>query len=407
MQTFKVVKTDKQKEAIRMIGGNLTTLLEGGSRSGKTFIAVYAIIVRALRHDKTDHLICRFRFNHAKQSICFQTLPKVLEAMGIASTVKLNRTDWIYQFANGSKIWIGGLDDKERTEKILGLEYATIYLNEASQISYDSYETILTRLNPPNGVTARMLIDYNPPSIQHWGYKIFHNRKFPDGSPVPDGNFAKIKMNPKDNPNNSPQYLKTLETLSAAKRKRFVEGDYSLDSGSLWKRGWIKYGKAPIDLVRVVVGVDPAGTTNGDEIGIIVSAKDSSGMYWILDDYSCHGSPAEWASEVRNAYERYSADVVVAEKNYGGDMVEHTIRTACQNVNVKLINSSRGKIVRAEPISAMYEQGKVTHAMVLPALEDEYCIYDADSDFSPGRLDAAVFGLTELSSGTISTLDVI
>ena len=87
MQSYKVKKTDKQSEAIKMISQTRTSLLEGGSRSGKTFIAVYAILVRALRYNKTDHVICRFRFNHAKQSICFQTLPKVLSAMGLDKTI--------------------------------------------------------------------------------------------------------------------------------------------------------------------------------------------------------------------------------------------------------------------------------------------------------------------------------
>lgn len=404
-QTFK--KTEKQKEATRLMSKQTTTLLEGGGRSGKTFITLRNIMVRALRYPKSDHLVCRFRFNHAKQSICFQTMPKVIESLGLSGYVGLNRTDWIYSLPNKATIWIGGLDDKERTEKILGLEYATIYLNEASQISYDSYEIIRTRLNPPKGVPARMWLDYNPPSIQHWGFKIFHNRRFPSGIEVPEDDFKWIKMNPADNLDNiSPEYLNTLATLSEAKRRRFRDGDYSLDSGSLWRRGWIKYGDVPTNLLRVVVGVDPAGTVDGDEIGIIVAGKTDDG-YIILDDYSCHGTPSEWAGEVANAYRKWSADVVVAEKNYGGDMVDHTIRTACPEINVKLVNSSRGKIVRAEPISALYERGMVTHRIPFLDLEDEYCIYEPGSDFSPGHLDAAVFALTELSGEGFSILDVI
>jgi hypothetical protein len=334
-------------------------------------------------------------------------MPKLLDLMGITSGVKLNRTDWIYEFPNKSQIWIGGLDDKERTEKILGQEYATIYENEASQISYDSHETLLTRLNPPKGVPGHNWLDYNPPSIQHWGYKMFHNRKFPDGRDVPGDDYLWLKMNPAENPHVSEEYLKTLSNLSAAKRLRFEKGEYSLDSGSLWKRAWIKYSSAiPDPLHRVVVGVDPAGSVDGDEIGIIVAGMYNQDFY-ILDDYSCHGTPAEWAGEVAAAYTKWKADVVVAEKNYGGDMVDHTIRTACPGINVKLVTSSRGKIVRAEPISAMYEHGQVTHRIPFLDLEDEYCIYEPGSDFSPGHLDAAVFALTELSGEGISILDVI
>lgn len=407
-----IKKTPKQIEAVKLIGNNRIVLLEGGSRSGKTFIALYAIVVRALRK-VSRHLICRFRFSHAKQAICYDTMPDVLNALGIKSQVHLNKTDWFYEFPNGSTIWIGGLDEKDRTEKILGNEYATVFLNEASQISYDAYEMIVTRVNPPRGMVGRILIDYNPPSIQHWGYKIFHRREFPDGRPVPDGDYVKILMNPDDNVENlSDGYIEQLGQLSLAKRKRFLEGTYSLDSGSLWRRAWIRYSdNIPVDLSRVVIGVDPAGTVNGDEVGIIVCAqwvgKDRT-VYYVLDDYSCHGTPAEWAAEVAAAYNRWQADVVVAEKNYGGDMVEHTIKTAQPTVNVQLVQSSRGKVVRAEPISAVYETGEVYHRQPFPELEDEMCIYDPalEAD-SPNRMDALVFAMTEMIGEGVSILDVL
>jgi len=392
-----IKKTDKQKKLIQLIGQHTTVLAYGGSRSGKTFGILYAIIVRALSLP-SRHLITRFRFAHAKQAICYDTMPKVLEAMGLRGVSSLNKTDWFYEFPNGSTIWIGGLDDKERTEKILGNEYATIFLNEASQISYDAYEMILTRLNPPKGMRGKMIIDYNPPSIQHWGYKIFERRQFPDGRPVPEDDYKSITLNPHDNPHLDPDYIKRLESLSMAKRKRFLEGGYTLDSGSLWRREWIRYNRELPKFSRIVVAVDPAGTVGGDEIGIIVAGK-AGELYWILDDYSLNGTPAEWSAEVKAAYTRWEADIIVAEKNYGGDMVEHTIRTNSKECKVKLINSSRGKIVRAEPISALYERGLVYHREAFPELEDEYCIYEPDTKQSPNRLDAAVFALAELSGG--------
>lgn len=411
-EAIAINKTLKQREAIRLIAANTYTLLEGGSRSGKTFIALYAIIVRALR-TKSDHLVTRFRFSHAKQALCYQTMPKVLAAMGLTGVVTLNKSDWFYSLPNGSTIWVGGLDDKERSEKILGNEYATIFLNEASQISYDSYEMIVTRLNPPRGVRGRILIDYNPPSIQHWGYKMFHRHHFPDGRPVPADDYARILMNPADNLDNiSPDYIRQLETLSVSRRKRFLEGGYALDAGKLWQRRHIRYAaELPEGMTRVVVGVDPAGTRTGDEIGIVVCgvyARAGDPLYYALDDYSCHGSPAEWAAEVAAAYRRWAADVVAAEKNYGGEMVEHTIKSAQPSLNVKLVNSSRGKVVRAEPISALYEAGRVFHREPLPELEDEMCIYDpAESGASPNRMDALVFAMTELSDDGMSMLDVL
>lgn len=380
--------------------------------SGKTFIALYAIILRALKM-RSDHLVTRFRFSHAKQAICYQTMPKLFDILGLRQQVTLSKTDWFYEFPNGSTIWIGGLDDKERTEKILGNEYATVFLNEASQISFDAYEMIVTRLNPPKGMPGRIIIDYNPPSIQHWGYRMFHRGEFPDGRPVPEGDYVRLLMNPSDNQENlSDEYLAQLEHLSTAKRKRFLEGEYSLDSGSLWKRAWIRYqAQIPETLARVVVGVDPSGTVNGDEVGIIVAAQwvgPAETVYYILDDYSCHGTPAEWSREVAAAYNRWNADIVVAEKNFGGDMVEHTIKTAQPSVNVKLVTSSRGKIVRAEPISAVYETGEIYHREPFGELEDEMCIYEPGADAaSPNRMDALVFAMTELVGEGLSILDVL
>jgi len=202
-------------------------------------------------------------------------------------------------------------------------------------------------------------------------------------------------MNPVDNPHVSKQYLETLDQMSAAKRNRFRDGEYGTDSGSLWKRAWILYDKTERNYQRIVIGVDPSGTTTGDEIGIIVAGK-FGGEYRVLDDYSCHGTPAEWSAAVAEAYNRWSADLVVAEKNYGGDMVAHTIRTAYRDINVKLITSSRGKLLRAEPISALYENGKVKHRIPFACLEDEFCCYDGTQQ-SPNRMDAAVFALAELS----------
>lgn len=401
MATFELEKTEKQKKAIRMMSRNIYNLLYGGSRSGKTFIYVYAFCVRALLYPKSQHLICRFRFAHAKQALCYQTIPAVFEVMGISP--HLNKQDYYYEFENGSMLWISGLDDKERTEKILGNEYDSIGINEGSQVSFDAYETLITRLNNKHAKKPLFVMDYNPPSKTHWGYRMFHKREKEDGSSLPEGDYATLLMNPSDNKHLSEDYIKNvLENLTEKKKRRFLNGEYSDDDGTLWQREWIRYDKSEKQLLRVVVGVDPAGSVDGDEIGIVVCGSYKDGTeekFIVLDDYSLHGTPAQWAAEVKAAYDRWKADLVVAEKNYGGDMVESTIKATDPNMNVKLINSSRGKILRAEPISALYELGKVVHRRKFPEMEDEYCQYSQDSNESPNRLDSSVFALTELSGG--------
>src|SRR5512139_3579794 len=139
--------TQKQLEANGLLGSKARyCLLVGGARSGKTFLLVRAIVLRALKGQGSRHGIFRKAFNHCKQSIWYDTFPKVMLTCFPGVPLKENRQDWFWDFPNGSRVWIGGLDGKERTEKILGQEYATIYLNEASEITWGSVQMVKTRL---------------------------------------------------------------------------------------------------------------------------------------------------------------------------------------------------------------------------------------------------------------------
>ena len=127
--------TAKQDEARDLFGSEaMYYLLYGGARSTKTFTLIRLVIVRALAAPGSRHAVLRFRFNHVKLSVILDTFPKVMELCFPDMTYVLSKSDWYVTFPNGSEIWFGGLDDKERTEKILGNEYATIFLNECSQI---------------------------------------------------------------------------------------------------------------------------------------------------------------------------------------------------------------------------------------------------------------------------------
>ena len=407
----KFTRTDKQKALMTLATRFQFILAEGGGRSGKTFEFCDIILIRALLVP-SDHLIVRLRFSHAKRAICFQTMPRLLKAKGISTdVVRLNRTEWYYELPNGSRIWVAGLDQGDRVEKILGNDYSTIFLNEASEIVYDSYDLLLSRLVPAVGLRGRMLIDYNPPSRNHWGFKIFHSRQFPDGRPVPEDDYVSILMNPTDNPHLPAEYLKTLEGMSLQRQRRFLRGEYSDDQGTLWRRAYFHYrDEVPEPLIRVVIGVDPSGTVDGDEIGIVISASyqlEDQEKFLVLDDYSLHGTPKEWSDEVASAWDKWNADVIVAEKNFGGDMVADVIQRGHRSMNVKLITSSRSKIVRAEPISALYENGRVDHRVPFLVLEDELCQYEPGKSKSPNRMDALVFSLTELSGDGVSMLDVL
>lgn len=175
--------------------------------------------------------------------------------------------------------------------------------------------------------------------------------------------------------------------------------------GALWTRTAIDAGKvrqAP-DMVRVVVAIDPSGTQgksdDGDSIGIVAAGKGADGRAYVLADRTCKLSPDGWGKRAVNAFHEFKADRIVAERNFGGAMVEHVIRTIDPRVSYKEVTASRGKIARAEPVAALYEQNKVSHVGSFPELEDQLCAMAPDGylgEGSPDRADALVWALTEL-----------
>lgn len=173
--------------------------------------------------------------------------------------------------------------------------------------------------------------------------------------------------------------------------------------GALWSREMIdahRLRETPPHFERIVVGVDPAVTSgeDADETGILVAGMIGNRGY-VVEDLSGQYTPQEWAIQAIKAYYKYNADRIVAEVNQGGDMVEHTIRTVDRNVSYKAVRAARGKILRAEPIAALYEQGRIHHCGTFAALEDQLCMYTHESRDSPDRLDALVWALTDLMIG--------
>lgn len=173
--------------------------------------------------------------------------------------------------------------------------------------------------------------------------------------------------------------------------------------GALWQRNNILFAPTKPDMRRVVVAIDPATTSgeDSDETGIVVAAKGVDGRGYVLADLTCRESPNEWARIAVQAFHDYKADRIVAETNQGGEMVEATIRTVASRVPFTGIHAKRGKVLRAEPVAALYEQQRVSHVGSFYALEDQMCAFTPDFDpksagYSPDRVDALVYALTEL-----------
>lgn len=415
--------TVKQHEAIQLIGSEaLFVLLYGGSRSTKTFTIVRAIVLRALAVPNSRHAILRFRFSHVKASIFYDTFPKVMSLCFPDCPYKPNREDWFVRFPNGSEVWFGGLDDKERTEKILGREYATIALNEVSQISYSSFLLMITRLAQVchyfrGGVRKRlrlkMLLDENPPNKGHWSYKCFVLKIEPlSKAPLENPeSYCSLLMNPKDNIENlDPTYLANLQRLPKRQRDRFWLGIFTDDTeNALWTPEMLEAARATEvpQLVRVVVAVDPSGATddentNNDEIGICVAGLGIDGVGYVLEDLTLLGGPATWGAVATAAYKRHGADRLVAEVNFGGGMVEFVCRAADPNISFKALRASRGKTIRAEPIAALMEQEKIKLVGRFDNLEDECCgftTFGYIGEKSPNRADAFIWAMSELFPG--------
>lgn len=435
--------TPKQREAnVLLTGEAMNILLRGGSRSGKSFIIVRRMVTRALRASGSRHAVWRQHFNHAKASIGMDTFPKVLKLCfpELAGRVRFSH-EGIATFPNGSELWLAGLDDKERVEKILGMEFATNFFNEISTMSYHAQEIATSRLaqkvemdlaadwsEVPEGqrqlLPLKNFYDMNPGGKRHWSHDMFVRHVLP-GTRQPQanpGNYVQMRMNPADNADNLPaSYFEVLAGMSATKRTRFEKGEWANDvEGALWNDTTLDACRigdtVPEELVRVVVGVDPSGSggksgkkdVNADankpnDIGIVAAGIGKSGTGYVLEDATLNASPGEWAQAVRDVAERWNADKIVVERNFGGAMAEFTIKTVWPNAPLKMITSSIGKALRAEPVAALYEpnQRKVKHLGYMGELEDQMAAMMPQptgytGDGSPDRLDAAVFALTEL-----------
>ncbi|WP_423753188.1 DNA-packaging protein [Agrobacterium tumefaciens] len=215
-----------------------------------------------------------------------------------------------------------------------------------------------------------------------------------------------------DNSGNlAPKFLKTIKDKYEGSRlgRQELEAEILDDlPGALWSRSEIdehRIASVP-ELQRVVVSIDPSGTRGagdeGDSIGIVVAGLGIDGRAYVMADRTCKLSPAGWGKRAVQAYYEFEADRIVAERNFGGAMVQHVVSTTDSKVAYKEVTASRGKVARAEPVAALYEQGKVSHVGSLPDLEDQMCQIAPEGyvgEGSPDRADALVWAITELMLG--------
>jgi phage terminase large subunit-like protein len=222
------------------------------------------------------------------------------------------------------------------------------------------------------------------------------------------GRWATFHFSSHDNPTISRDALAEItgDMSRAAYRMEIMAEDLDEAPGALWTHALLDSGRvneAP-PLTRIVVGIDPAATSGetASETGIIVAGLAANGDGYVLEDLSGHYTPGEWGAKAVTAFEGWKADRIVPEVNNGGEMVTHTVQTASRDlgipVRVKPVHASRGKATRAEPVVALFEQGKIHLVGTFPGLEDQLCLW-VPGDDSPDRLDSLVWCMTDLMLG--------
>jgi len=311
-----------------------------------------------------------------------------------------NKSSYKIIFKDGQVVHMFGADSPDAGR---GLNLSGAWLDELAMWPYP-YETWTEGLAPALriGDRPRVVVTTTPKPI----------RLLRDWTTRSDGSVYVTRGSTFDNAKNlSETALIELRSRYEGTRtgRQELYGEL-LDAaeGALWSRDWIEDSRITIDklppLYRIVVAIDPAVTSgeNSDETGIVTAGATADGQFYVLADDTLRATPNEWGKRAIEAFRKWKADRIVAEVNNGGDMVIMVLQQVDRNAPVTKVHATRGKRVRAEPISALYEQQRVHHVGAFPQLEDQMVMWTPESDDSPDRLDALVWALTELKDGSVS-----
>lgn len=374
----------------------------GGRSSGKSRTACGALAVKALQ--KKRRILCCREFQKSISQSVKKVIENSVEAMGLRDYFTFTQNS--ITAYNGSEFIFQGLHaNVDQIKSLEGIDIA--YVEEAHNVSAESWDLLTPTIRAEN---SEIWAVFNPRYETDATYQKFIVN--------PPSDIQIAKVNYTDNPF-CPQVMiaeaEEMKRVNLGLYRHIWLGECRRDNeNALWKSGTMiepyrhLSGIDPGELDRIVVAIDPAVTSgaNSDETGIVAvgvkrgkSACESH--YYVLEDGSLRGSPAQWAAAAVDLYWYYSADRIIAEVNNGGEMVESVIRHADPGASFKSVRATRGKILRAEPVAALYERGLVHHVGFFNHLEDQMCNYTGEpGEKSPDRLDALVWALTELSEAT-------
>lgn len=373
----------------------------GGRGSGKSHHFAEQVVEFCLSQHGA-RVVCVREVQKSLKESAKRLIEDKIEALGVGAYFRVKSGD-IETPGNGAIIFQGLQDHTAETIKSLeGFNRA--WVEEAQTLSARSLEMLRPTIRSPG---SEIWFSWNPRSSADPVDAFLRG-------PTPPGDAIIVKANYSDNP----FFPKELEAERAFDEKNAREryghvwlGEYEPTAlGAIWDRLTIHSTRRDVAPVmnRIVVAVDPAGSSapGADENGIVVCGRGEDDHGYVLDDVTIKGSPRQWADRALAAFDRYDADAIVIETNYGGEMVAQTLRGVRPGIRLVEVKATRGKHVRAEPIAALYSLGRVHHVGTFPELEDQMCATTAggyEGPGSPDRMDAMVWGLTELMPQMVTT----
>lgn len=390
-------ETQARPEQLPPEGDWYVALFLAGRGWGKTRAGAEWINKQAMTYPGTEWAVVAKTFGSARD-VCVEGPSGLLKCALEGEVIRYVRSLGQIFYRNGSRVYSLGAEDADR---LRGYNLAGAWADELAAWEYEETwaEGLVPAVRDPR-VRSHIVVTTTPKPKPLVKQLLARD----------DGSVHLVRGSTFDNAANlSESALKELRARYEGTRlgRQELEGEVLDDvEGALWT--WALLEAARRDehppLTRVVIGVDPAvtSTSNADETGIVavgVTGIGPTAEFWVLADRSLRGTPHEWATAVVMAYEDFGADLVIGEVNNGGDLVEHTLRTIDPNLPFRKVTASRGKRLRAEPVVALYEQGRVHHVRSHTLLEDQMTSWDSTDPHakSPDRLDALVWAITTLA----------
>ena len=369
-----------------------------GRGAGKTRTAAEWLALQAIRADKTRWAVVAPTFADARDT-CLEGESGLIAVLNRYDELdQYNRSQGALTLKNGSRIKIFSGEEPER---LRGPQHHGAWVDELAAFRYlqetwdqlqfglrlgQHPQVVVTTTPKPRGLLKELMTRTDNTVV------ITRGSTFDNAANLAPTALLELRAR--------------YEGTTLGKQELYGEMIDVVD-GALFTRQQIDDNRSDKPIGRImstVVSVDPAVTNNdsSDETGIVVCASDDQGNGYVLADLTMKGRPDQWANATINAFDQWKCDCIVVEVNQGGDMVAQTLRTVRSLLPIKEVRATKGKRLRAEPIAAMYEQGRIHHLGTFPQLEDQMCTWVPDEGKSPDRLDAMVHGFTYLTSRGMS-----